>query len=89
MDHYFVRLPQYFPRGNKTDPAVLDILEPAFCQNFDNISPATIMNSRCGIGATGGLRRNRRCNRDELLPLGFVRLQACDGRPRGAFSKQI
>jgi DNA invertase Pin-like site-specific DNA recombinase len=30
-----------------------------------------------------------RCNRDELLPFRFVRLQACDGRPRGAFSKQI
>jgi hypothetical protein len=45
-----------FPARQKNGPTVLGILEPAFCQNFDNISPATIMNSRCGIGAT---RRGR------------------------------
>ena len=88
MDHCFVRLPQYFPSGNKTAHAVLDTLNPAFRQNFDNISPATIMNDRCDIGATGGtrlrpalargagLRRNGCCNRDKLLPSPFVRLQA-------------
>jgi hypothetical protein len=50
-----------FPARQKNGPTVLGILEPAFCQNFDNISPATTMNSRCGIGATrrgrGGLSR--------------------------------
>jgi hypothetical protein len=71
VDHCFAQLLRYFPRGNKTDPAALDTLNPAFRQNFDNISPATTMNDRCGIGATGverafglalrasaGLRRN-------------------------------
>jgi len=39
MNHCFARLLQYLPRGNKADLTTLKILDSAFRQNFDEVSP--------------------------------------------------
>jgi hypothetical protein len=36
---FLVRLPQNFPRGITADVATLEVLNTAFGQNLDNISP--------------------------------------------------
>jgi len=39
VDHGFVRLQYSVLRGNKADLTALDMIDAAFRQNFDKISP--------------------------------------------------
>jgi hypothetical protein len=56
----------HLPCGNKADITARKILGPAFRQNFDNVSPGSIMNSWCDIGATWRRPRNWR-NSDPIF----------------------
>ena len=51
MDHCFARL-FHLPRVNKADVDMLEMVDPAFRQNFDEVSPDALVNNQCGVGAT-------------------------------------
>ena len=48
MDHCFAQLFQ-LPRVNKADVDALEMVEPAFRQNFDEVSPDGLMNTSVGL----------------------------------------